>query len=48
MLGIDVGKLWMLDLVENGRFSPNHHLIFLHTGSFPGLWAYEPHFYRKP
>ena len=38
----------LLDLVENGRFPLDHHLIFLHTGGFPGFWAYESHFYRKP
>ncbi|MCP5098642.1 MAG: pyridoxal-phosphate dependent enzyme, partial [Chloroflexi bacterium] len=31
----------MLDLVRNGRFTPDDHLIFLHTGGIPGLWAYE-------
>lgn len=36
----------MLDLVRNGRFLPDHHLIFLHTGGFPGLWAYEPYFIK--
>ncbi|MBX3060803.1 MAG: pyridoxal-phosphate dependent enzyme [Anaerolineae bacterium] len=30
----------LLDLIGNGRFSPNTHLIFLHTGGLPGLWAY--------
>ena len=30
----------LLDLVANGRFSPNDILIFLHTGGLPGLWAY--------
>ncbi|MCL4264896.1 MAG: pyridoxal-phosphate dependent enzyme [Anaerolineae bacterium] len=30
----------LLDLLANGRFSPDTHLIFLHTGGLPGLWAY--------
>jgi D-cysteine desulfhydrase len=31
----------LLNLVANGRFSPHWHVIFLHTGGLPGLWAYE-------
>lgn len=30
----------MVDLARNNYF-PNTPLIFLHTGGFPGLWAYE-------
>lgn len=29
----------LLDLVEKGRFRPEEHVIFLHTGGVPGLWA---------
>lgn len=31
----------LLDLMQKGSFSPETHLIFLHTGGFPGLWAYS-------
>ncbi len=31
----------LLDLIQKGNFSPESHLIFLHTGGFPGLWAYS-------
>jgi D-cysteine desulfhydrase len=31
----------LLDLIANGKFSPDSHLIFLHTGGLPGLWAYD-------
>jgi 1-aminocyclopropane-1-carboxylate deaminase/D-cysteine desulfhydrase-like pyridoxal-dependent ACC family enzyme len=30
----------LLDLVGNGRFPRDTHLIFLHTGGLPGLWPY--------
>lgn len=31
----------LLDLVEKGTFSRDEHVVFLHTGGLPGLWAYE-------
>jgi D-cysteine desulfhydrase family pyridoxal phosphate-dependent enzyme len=31
----------LLDLSQKQTFSPDTHLIFLHTGGLPGLWAYE-------
>jgi 1-aminocyclopropane-1-carboxylate deaminase/D-cysteine desulfhydrase-like pyridoxal-dependent ACC family enzyme len=31
----------LLDLIQAGRFGPDEHVIFLHTGGLPGLWAYE-------
>jgi 1-aminocyclopropane-1-carboxylate deaminase/D-cysteine desulfhydrase-like pyridoxal-dependent ACC family enzyme len=31
----------LLDLIQKQTFPPDTHLIFLHTGGFPGLWAYE-------
>jgi 1-aminocyclopropane-1-carboxylate deaminase/D-cysteine desulfhydrase-like pyridoxal-dependent ACC family enzyme len=30
----------LLDLVARGRFSRDEHVIFLHTGGLPGLWAF--------
>lgn len=30
----------MLDLSAKGHFAADSHLIFLHTGGLPGLWAY--------
>ena len=30
----------LLDLIQRGHFPPDHHVIFLHTGGLPGLWAY--------
>ena len=30
----------MLDLAAKGHFAADSHLIFLHTGGLPGLWAY--------
>lgn len=29
----------LLDLIENGRFTPQDHVIFIHTGGVPALWA---------
>lgn len=34
----------LLDLVRIGYFRPDDHVIFLHTGGLPGLWAYEGEF----
>lgn len=31
----------LLDLSAKGYFSANSHVIFLHTGGLPGLWAYS-------
>lgn len=31
----------LLDLITQGRFGPADHVIFLHTGGTPGLWAYN-------
>jgi 1-aminocyclopropane-1-carboxylate deaminase/D-cysteine desulfhydrase-like pyridoxal-dependent ACC family enzyme len=31
----------LLDLVLNQTFSPDEHVIFLHTGGLPALWAHE-------
>jgi len=31
----------LVDLVGNGRFTPDDTVIFLHTGGFPGLWAFS-------
>lgn len=31
----------LLDLIARGRFAAGEHVIFLHTGGLPGLWAYE-------
>lgn len=31
----------LLDLVAQGQFAAGEHVIFLHTGGLPGLWAYE-------
>ena len=30
----------LLDLIENGRFTPDETVIFIHTGGLPGLWAF--------
>ena len=30
----------LLDLIHRRHFPPDHHIIFLHTGGLPGLWAY--------
>ncbi|MCL4869823.1 MAG: pyridoxal-phosphate dependent enzyme [Anaerolineae bacterium] len=30
----------MLDLIQQRYFTPAEHLIFLHTGGLPGLWAF--------
>ncbi|MDX1665282.1 MAG: D-cysteine desulfhydrase family protein [Candidatus Promineifilaceae bacterium] len=34
----------LLDLVAGGRFAEDEHVIFLHSGGLPGLWAYENEF----
>ncbi|MFW6070685.1 MAG: 1-aminocyclopropane-1-carboxylate deaminase/D-cysteine desulfhydrase, partial [bacterium] len=31
----------LLDLLRQDAFGPHEHVIFLHTGGLPGLWAYE-------
>jgi L-cysteate sulfo-lyase len=31
----------LLDLIDKDKFQPDEHVIFLHTGGFPGNWAYE-------
>lgn len=31
----------LLDLLQQDTFGPREHVIFLHTGGLPGLWAYE-------
>jgi D-cysteine desulfhydrase len=30
----------LLDLVAQGWFAREEHVIFLHTGGLPGLWAF--------
>ena len=30
----------LLDLIKQGQFQADEHVIFLHTGGFPGNWAY--------
>lgn len=35
----------MVHLARNAHF-PNNPLIFLHTGGFPGLWAYEAEVFK--
>jgi 1-aminocyclopropane-1-carboxylate deaminase/D-cysteine desulfhydrase-like pyridoxal-dependent ACC family enzyme len=30
----------MLDLIQQGYFQAGEHLVFLHTGGLPGLWAF--------
>jgi 1-aminocyclopropane-1-carboxylate deaminase/D-cysteine desulfhydrase-like pyridoxal-dependent ACC family enzyme len=31
----------MVDLVRSAHFGADEHVIFLHTGGYPALWAYE-------
>ena len=31
----------LLDLIQANYFTATEHVIFLHTGGLPGLWAYE-------
>ena len=31
----------MVDLVRKGHFEDDEHVIFLHTGGYPAVWAYE-------
>jgi len=31
----------MVDLVRSDHFGADEHVIFLHTGGYPALWAYE-------
>ena len=37
----------LLDLIDRGRFSPDEHVIFLHTGGAPGLWVYSKNLYAS-
>ncbi len=32
----------LVDLARRGRWQPDHHVIFWHTGGLPGLFAYPP------
>jgi L-cysteate sulfo-lyase len=34
----------LLDMVRKGQFGQEDHIIFLHTGGAPGLWAYADEF----
>jgi D-cysteine desulfhydrase len=34
----------LLDMVRKGQFGREDHIIFLHTGGAPGLWAYADEF----
>jgi 1-aminocyclopropane-1-carboxylate deaminase/D-cysteine desulfhydrase-like pyridoxal-dependent ACC family enzyme len=34
----------LLDLIRQGQFGRQEHVIFLHTGGTPGLWAYADEF----
>lgn len=34
----------LLDLVRRGQFDQEDHIVFLHTGGMPGLWAYVDEF----
>ena len=36
----------LLDLIKNGRFTPDETVIFIHTGGLPGLWAFADQFSR--
>jgi L-cysteate sulfo-lyase len=29
----------VIDLIRKGRFGPDEHIVFLHTGGYPALWA---------
>lgn len=31
----------MVDLVRSGHFQDDEHVIFIHTGGYPAMWAYE-------
>jgi D-cysteine desulfhydrase len=31
----------MIDLIREGRFGNDEHVVFLHTGGYPALWADE-------
>jgi len=31
----------MIDLIRQGRWKPGEHVVFLHTGGMPALWAFE-------
>jgi L-cysteate sulfo-lyase len=35
----------LLDLIGQAYFQPDNHLIFLHSGGFPGVWAYAEELY---
>lgn len=37
----------LLDLSAEGYFSSDSHVIFLHTGGLPGLWAYTDQLLRQ-
>ena len=31
----------LIDLIQQGRWGAGEHVVFLHTGGLPALWAYE-------
>ncbi|MGH2521995.1 MAG: D-cysteine desulfhydrase family protein [Anaerolineales bacterium] len=36
----------LVDLIQQGRWGAEEHVVFLHTGGLPALWAYEEAFSR--
>lgn len=34
----------LLELIGNGRFAADEHVIFIHSGGLPGLWAFAERF----
>jgi 1-aminocyclopropane-1-carboxylate deaminase/D-cysteine desulfhydrase-like pyridoxal-dependent ACC family enzyme len=34
----------LVQMVREGRFGPSENVVFLHTGGWPALFAYEEQF----
>jgi 1-aminocyclopropane-1-carboxylate deaminase/D-cysteine desulfhydrase-like pyridoxal-dependent ACC family enzyme len=38
----------LLDMIAQGRFAADEHLVFVHTGGLPGIWAYADRLLSSP
>jgi 1-aminocyclopropane-1-carboxylate deaminase/D-cysteine desulfhydrase-like pyridoxal-dependent ACC family enzyme len=35
-------------MIAQGRFAADEHLVFVHTGGLPGIWAYADRLLSSP
>ena len=41
---VDHGKTSLLDAIRKGAFTADQHVVYLHTGGLPALFAMRRHF----